>query len=250
MRSYVGPDGAQLHVRIHGDGRPLIFLPPAPHTGAYFDSLSPYLDGVRMMAFDYPGYGGSDRIMEPSIQAYAASIAPHVPDDAVLVGFHTGNLAAAEIARLTDVSGVIMIDIPWFDRQARDRYAAKLDETGLPTRIEASFAKSVEGRHDSVSDTRAFHLWVETLRSGAHQSDAFRAAFAYDPMERLTALPCPIQVIATKSALLEPTRAAAKAIDASLSERMDVGAPVFEAHAEDMGAEILKAARKISGEKR
>ena len=240
-REYWGEDGAQLHVRRHGDGKPLVFLPPAPHTGAYFDALIPHMDGVEMIAVDYPGYGGSDRIGTPSIDGYAAAIATHLPDGAALVGFHTGNLVAAEVAKRAAVTKIIMIDIPWFDAGTRATYAAKLPGTRLPTPVRASFAKAVDGRHGSVSESRAFHLWVETLRSGAHQSDAFRAAFAYDPEAGLRDLPCPVRVIATQSGLLEPTRAAAIAMGAPLTERMDVSAPVFEAHAQAMAQTIREA---------
>ncbi|GLQ19582.1 alpha/beta fold hydrolase [Algimonas porphyrae] len=245
MRSYFGPSGAQIHARIHGTGQPCLFLPPAPHSGAYFEALIPHLHDLKMIAVDYPGYGGSDRQGEPAIEAYAAAIAPHVPNDAVLVGFHTGNLVAAEIARRSDVSGIVMIDIPWFDAQTRAAYARKLPGTRLPTPVRGSYVKAVDGRHESVSELRAFHLWVETLRSGAHQSDAFRAAFAYDPHAGLANLPCPVRIIATRSGLLEPSRAAASAIDVSLTERMDVSAPVFEAHAREMAAAIGEAVQMI-----
>lgn len=245
MRRYFGDDGAQIHARIHGQGMPCLFLPPAPHTGAYFEALIPHLDGLQMIAVDYPGYGGSDRAGDPAIETYAASIAPHVPGEAVLVGFHTGNLVAAEIARQTDVAGIVMIDVPWFDAETRAAYAQKLPGTRLPTPVRGSFVKAVDGRHESVGEGRAFHLWVETLRSGAFQSDAFRAAFAYDPIVGLSDLSCPVEMIATHSGLLEPTRQAAAAIGASLTERMDVGAPVFEAHAKEMAASIAKAVQTI-----
>ncbi|MEM9600819.1 MAG: alpha/beta hydrolase [Pseudomonadota bacterium] len=182
MRSYFGEGGAQIHARIHGQGTPCLFLPPAPHTGAYFEAMIPHLDSLQMIAVDYPGYGGSDRAGDPSIETYAEVIAPHVQEDAVLVGFHTGNLVAAEIARQTPVAGIVMIDVPWFDAETRAAYAKKLPGTRLPTPVRGSFAKAVDGRHESVGEGRAFQLWVETLRSGAHQSDAFHAACAYNPV--------------------------------------------------------------------
>lgn len=245
VRRYFGQDGAQIHARIHGTGRPLVFLPPAPHTGAYFDALIPHLTVMQMIAVDYPGYGGSDRVETPSIEGYAAALAPYVPDATILVGFHTGNLVAAEIAKRIPVAGIVMIDVPWFDAKTREIYAAKLPGTRLPTPVRASFVKSVDGRHESVSEARAFDLWVETLRSCAHQSDAFQAAFAYDPMDGLADLPCGVSMIATKSGLLAPTRAAAATINVSLSERMDVTAPVFEAHAKEMAEEIKKAVGEL-----
>ena len=64
---------------------------------------------------------------------------------------------------------------------------------------------------------------------------------AYDPEAGLRDLPCPVRVIATQSGLLEPTRAAAIAMGAPLTERMDVSAPVFEAHAQAMAQTIREA---------
>ena len=162
------------------------------------------IDGFETVALTYPGYGDRPAIAQPSIEAYAAALIPDVPKGSVLVGFHTGNLVAAEIAKRTLITQIILIDIPYFDQETRETYAAKL--------------------------------------SDEPKNDAFRAAFAYDPATGLSDLSCPLTIIATQSSLFEPTRAAARALGASLTERMDVTAPVFETHPKEMAAEITKAA--------
>jgi len=243
VRSYFGGRGAQIHARITGEGAPLILLPPAPHTGAYFDTIAQYLTGFEIMSVDYPGYGGSDRIETPSIRGYAAALSPYVPENAILVGFHTGNLVAAEIARRLSVKTIIMIDVPFFDAETRQSYASKLSDVGFPTSVEDTFSKAVAQRDESVSESRAFDLWTEGLRSGAYRLDAFRAAFDYDSVSGLLGLTCPVHLIATQSSLLEPTRLAAATMGVSLTERIDITAPVFEKHPQEMAAAIQDAIR-------
>ena len=65
-------------------------------------------------------------------------------------------------------------------------------------------------------------------------------------MSGLTGLSCPVTIIATRSGLLEPSRTAATHMDVSLTERMDVTAPVFEAHAKEMAAAIGEAVRDLA----
>jgi pimeloyl-ACP methyl ester carboxylesterase len=196
-----------VHLREDGSGTPLVLLPPAPHDGTFFDTLTPQLTGVRVLRPDYPDYGGSDAIDAPSIRAYAEALAPHIPDEAVLVGFHTGNLVAAELAKLSPPRGIVMIDIPYFDADTRAAYADKMERSA--------------------------------------RNAAFHAAFAYDPRAELRDLPCPVRVIATNGSLSELSAQAAAGMGAPLTERMDMSSPVFEAHAEEMAAEILRAVQTL-----
>ncbi|MGB3457401.1 MAG: alpha/beta hydrolase [Litorimonas sp.] len=197
----------RVHLTIRGRGRPLVLLPPAPHTGAFFDPLLPHLERYQTVQVDYPGYGRSAALEVPSIEAYAAAIAPHLPDRAVLVGFHTGNLVAAELSHRIDAAGIVMIDVPVFDEDTRRAYTARTDDTP--------------------------------------RSAAFRAAFAYDP-DRLRNVAAPTRVIATQSSLHGPSRLAATMMDCPLTERIDVSAPVFEAYPEEMAAEIGRATASFS----
>ena len=195
-----------IHLDIYGEGPPLALLPPAPHTGQFFAPLLSYLDGVQAILVDYPGYGESSPISKPSIEAYAEMIAPHLPDQCWLMGFHTGNLVAAEVSKRANVVGVVMIDVPYFTTETRKAYAAKMEQSA--------------------------------------RNAAFHAAFAYDPTG-LFELSCPVEVIATQSTLLDNSRKAAQQMNAPLTERMDLSAPVFDAHAKEMGAEILATIERM-----
>ncbi|MEL6686589.1 MAG: hypothetical protein AAFP97_03100, partial [Pseudomonadota bacterium] len=102
--------------------------------------------------------------------------------------------------------GIVMIDVPYFTPETRKAYAAKMERSA--------------------------------------RNAAFHAAFAYDPVG-LFDLTCSVEVIATQSSLLENSRNAADQMNAPLTERMDVSAPVFDAYAKEMAAEIQNAIERM-----
>lgn len=243
-KGYFGDTNEQIHFRQLGKGgTPLLCLPPAPHTGAYFETVMPFLGKhKKIISVDYPGYGRSDRLKgSPSIEAYAKRIILNFKK-VDLLGFHTGNLVALEMARLHPncVQKIIMIDVPFFDQETRKVYKSKLSPNVLPKGVEEDYDMAVIKRHSSISQSRAHTLWLEKLQSGAHQNDAFHAAFDYDCQGQFSKLTRPVNIIATQSGLLEPSRKAAKVLpNAMLVERLDITAPVFEAHAEAISDAIL-----------
>ena len=168
----------------------VLFLPPAPHTGAFFDAVRGRLDMLSEAA-TYPGYGDIPPT-SPTIAAYAESLLPQ-PLGTRLVGFHTGCLVALEMALQDSSLGeLILIDIPFFTPTQRTEYAAGLDPND-PTR------------------------------------HAFRAAFAYDIDSALASVAHPATCVATDSALFEPTRRAASIIKGCrLIEARHITKPAFE----------------------
>jgi len=198
-----------------------------------------------VIAVDYPGYGGSDRLeIFSSIQAYAQSLAPIFLDypQVDLLGFHTGTLIALELTRQNpeNIDKIIMIDVPFFDRQTRKNYNDKLPVHGAFVDIIAGFEKTVTNRYSAVSEARAFALWAENLRSGAHRSDVFRAAFAYDCEQEFADFQHAVTIIATQSGLLETSRAAVQILPyGDFIEDLTITAPVFEAHSRTISRIIL-----------
>jgi len=252
QKGYFGERGAQIHYRLMGAENvkhtPLICLPPAPHTGAYFDTIIPLLAQERqVLALDYPGYGGSDRLdAGPTIDAYARSLSgvfgiyPRID----LLGFHTGNLVAMELTKQNPdfIGQIVMVDVPFFQRHVRQKHLENLAPDGLPADILSGFEKSVTHRHDQVEEGRAFALWVESLRSGAFRSEAFRAAFSYDCETEFLNFNHDVTIIATQSGQLEPSHAAAKTLPkATIMEALNITAPVFEAHGQAISRTILLA---------
>lgn len=195
-----------LHVRQLADGETtLLCLHPAPFDGSYFEPLAAELDGLNVLAPDYPGYGLSPALSQrPSIADYADAVAKALPDNAsAALGFHTGCLVAAELSLRYPrrISGLILIDIPYFlGEEQQQRYA------------------------DNVTDNR--------------DTDGFRAAFGYD-CGRLAGLTTPTLVIATGGNLREPTSAAAAVIPgARFEDRPAITRPAMKKGAVEFAALI------------
>lgn len=220
---------------------PLLCLHPAPYSGAYFDTVAGFIDpAIHLLAPDYPGYGESTPPPEmPAISDYADAVADAWdPDKAPydLLGFHTGALVAVELA-LThpdQVQRVILIDVPYFDRDTQEKlYPKAVQPTAFSAELNSLLPRwefNLGGnRLESMSLSRALDLFTQELLSAERSHWAFHAAFSYDCPERFAALNTPCEVIATQSGLLEPTRAAARALpNATLTERLDVTRAVFE----------------------
>ena len=180
----------------------ILFLPPAPHTGAFFDTVRARLD-LPSEAANYPGYGDIPPTA-PTVAAYAQSLLPQ-PLGTRLVGFHTGCLVALEMALQDSRLGeLILVDIPVFTQALRAEHAAALDP-----------------------DDPA--------------QDAFRAAFAYDIDAALATIRHPVTCVATDGPLFEPTRRAASIIkNCRLVEARHIARPAFESPAmADLLADLL-----------
>lgn len=195
----------------------LICLHPAPHSGAFFSTVMPQLNAQRVvLAPDYPGYGASAAPSEiPAIETYSRAVIDLIHaiqgDDAArfdLVGFHTGCLVAVETALRIPacIRHIVLIDVPYFT-------GAEQNE---------SYQQSIP----RVPPDR--ELW------------GFHAAYTYACEARFARLDAAVGVIATRSALLEPTRRAARLLrNCRLTERLDIGRPVFADPASGIAAEIL-----------
>ena len=248
-RAYIGEAGAQLHYieAGHAENETLILLPPSPNTSVSYEKIIPLLAKQHhVIAIDYPGFGGSDRIDEPSIANYTKAVAPLAEKykPVSLFGFHTGALVANEFALLFPslVHKLVLVDVPYFDAPTRAKYTAACAATELPSQIETNFKKKVTDRHESLTEDRAFKIWVESLRSGRYQNDAYRAAFSYESEARFLKLEHPLTVIATSSNLLEPSRKIMQIVaHAKIVELLEITSPVFEAHSDKLAPVILAA---------
>lgn len=110
----------RIHCRVSGDG-PLLFLMHSVGRSAYeFDGLAARLaDRFRVVAWDQPGHGDSDRLSGhvtiPAFAEAALETAAHFSDAApVMAGGSFGAvlaLAAAEL-RPDGLAGVIPIELP------------------------------------------------------------------------------------------------------------------------------------------
>lgn len=252
-----GPSG-QLHWRMLvpetvGSYPDLYCLQPAPFSGLAWTEIMPFLaKGRRVIAPDFPGYGGSDGAKrDSSIPEYAAAMHAVVTDlsgdqEVDLTGFHTGTLVAAEMALANPdhVRRLALVDIPAFDSETSAKY---LDSAARPLEISEDLAclekpwKVLTSRLESQNTDRAFEMFVEQLRPGRHMNSAFHAAFTYDARSRMPNLTSPALVLATQSGLLEPTRWVSENMPAAkLVERLDINRAVLDEAAETTASEIIQ----------
>lgn len=252
-----GPFG-QLHWRMlvpeQKVTRPDLYcLHPAPFSGLAFTTIMPFLaSGRRVIAPDFPGHGGSDRFRpDPGIADYAEAMEAVMEDlsgtaPVDIMGFHSGNLVAAEMAAENSgrVRSLVLIDVPAFDPQARARLqpavAGRFAITADLRCLEKPWDLGMTKRVDSQGIDRSFEMFTEQLRHGAAMNAAFHAAFTYDVEGRLPLLSRPALILATQSGLLEATRRAAGLIpSARLVERLDIKRAVLDEAAEKTATEIL-----------
>lgn len=250
-----GPFG-QVHWRMANatekNSPDLFCFHPAPFSGLAFTGIMPPLaTGRRVIAPDFPGYGGSGRCdVEPSIDAYAAAMSAVIDDlsgaaSVDLLGFHTGCLVAGALCLASPerFRRAVLIDCPTFDRRQREALRDKIKPLALTPDLaclEAPWASGVTKRLQSQPMDRAFEMFVEQLRQGARMNDAFVAAFSYEWEKSLPNVKTNTLVIATQSPLLDPSRNAAAIIpNARLIERLDITRAVLDEAAEKTAAEVL-----------
>lgn len=254
-----GPQG-QLHWRMmtsQGKVRQadLYCFSPAPFGSIAYTNLMPHLaHDCRVIAPDYPGQAGSDgHEVEPSIEGYAASMRAVIealsPDQAVnVLGFHSGCLVAAELKRqIPDRIGhVVLIDVPAFEPETRAKY---LPMVGRPFEMSAELESvskawdmAVTKRLNTQSLAHSLAMFADTVGNGPRINATFHAAFTYDVESNFNDLQGPTTIIASQSALLEPSRRAARLISESvLIELLDVKRSVLDEHAEIIARTVRSA---------
>ena len=252
-----GPFG-QIHWRmLEPDGAAtqpdLYCLHPAPFSGLAYTTIMPYLArNRRVIAPDYPGYGGSDPFKEnPAISEYAAAMFAVVDDLSGgsridLTGFHTGNLVAGEMAitmpeRLRKLA---LVDVPAFDAETSAKYRAvaaqPFEISDDKECLEKPWKRGISTRIAEQGPERALEMLAEQLRAGRNMHAAFDAAFTYDAHGRMPKIDLPCLVLATQSDLLDATRwAGANIPNANLVERLDIVKGVLDQNAEKTAAEII-----------
>lgn len=251
-----GPFG-QVHWRKVNSGvnfsPDLYCFHPAPFSGLAFTGIMPALgEERRVIAPDYPGYGGSDpAAAAASIDIYAAAMTAVIDDCSAgntidVLGFHTGCFVAAalSIAQPERIRKAVLIDCPSFNQEQRDGFRDAIKPLELTSELaclEGPWASGVTKRLESQPIDRAFEMFVEQLRPGAQMNDAFSAAFSYDWKKFLPGMKTNTLVLATGSPLLAPSRNAAATLpNAGLVERLDITRAVLDEAAGETAAEVLK----------
>lgn len=150
QRQYVDGPFGQIHLRIARPARrsaerhpPLICFHYSPGSSRMYAELMPHLATDRVViAFDTPGYGGSDAPpTQPTLPQYALALTaglerlgygPRSGRKIDVVGHLTGSLIATELAATQPrwVRRVILSQAPNFDAARRRDYVAEIETMG------------------------------------------------------------------------------------------------------------------------
>jgi pimeloyl-[acyl-carrier protein] methyl ester esterase len=101
-----------IHVQISGHGPNLVLLHGwAMHSGVFRDIADLLSAQYRVHSMDLPGHGRSDccEYMQ-DLQRAADGIAPHVPADAVAIGWSLGGLVALKLAQRHKLRGLVLVN--------------------------------------------------------------------------------------------------------------------------------------------
>jgi len=213
-RTYVDGPAGQVHVTAAGEaGAPaVLLLHQTPRSADEFrDVLALLADrGLRAVAPDHPGMGGSDPVPgEPAIEDYAAAALAVLDalglERAAVVGHHTGGVVAVEVAARAPerVTALVLSSTPYVDAERRARVAASRPPIDA-VRERADGAHLVElwrrrqafyppGRPDLLHRfvTDALRVGVGEVVEAGH-----RAVNAYRMEDRLGLVRAPVLAIA------------------------------------------------------
>ena len=224
-RAYAdGPHG-QLHYRTAGrrtQAVPLLCLHPSPLTSIVYESWLAEMGRDRLtIAPDTPGYGGSDPpASPPEIGDFATAMVRLLDvlelDRVDVMGYHTGSLTAAEMARTRPerVRRIVMISAPIFTEAELAEYRAGLEQQ--PTALPEVLKRSLESLRrapmgmftDLPSEAAYWDIQVDRLRAYKTSTWGHRAAFNYDLAAVLPTVSQPILVLNPEDDLWEQTRRA------------------------------------------
>ena len=243
-RRYVGRVGRQTHLLEGGarsDQTPLWCLHATAYSGR---SFTPFLRNLamhrRVVAPDTCGYGGSDGPETPldipgyaqrSLEALDAAGETRVD----LLGYHTGAIIAAELARMAPerIERLVLIGVPYLDRIEQQAWRKRLATPMVLGERLAQFQERwdflVGGRDPRVSLSRAFDNFVDELRAYPHGWRAHDAAFTFDVQACFARVHQPTLILNPDNHLAEPSRRAADALpNANLVELPHLNNGIFD----------------------
>jgi pimeloyl-ACP methyl ester carboxylesterase len=228
---------------------------PTAQSGDYYRLFMREMARDRIVvAPDTPGYGGSDRPVEPvTLESYALALGDALDRLRYLVsgepfdagGYHTGAYLAIELAaqRPGLVRRVAVAGIPYWPAGAeRERVCGPLLEgAALSEDFESlrdAWRFNVNGRNPGVSLERGYQNFITQLRAEPYHHWAYVAVCGYPAEERLPVPVQPVLVLNTHGSLQEASRAAARLMrNARVVELPDLDTGVFDVGARELAAE-------------
>lgn len=246
-RQYATGGWGQIHLWMAeptsspGQKTPLVCLHQSPTSGAYYKEFQAAMAQDRLVISpDTPGYGGSTAPpSQPDMEDYGTAMIEAFnglgygdggdkgPVD--VLGFHTGNFVAMEMARQQPslIRKMVMPGIPYYppgERATRlGQYANPRPYFTDPDYMERSYLGTVYNNDNGVPKERQLEMFVERLRSGTKSHYGFDAVSRYNPDPVLKSLEHPVLLPIINETLAEPTRIAGKMIrNATAIEMMEL----------------------------
>jgi pimeloyl-ACP methyl ester carboxylesterase len=270
-RGYLDVDGRQLHYR---DARPapaaplsmpIVCLHQTPTSSLEFEPLMRELATDRVVfAPDTPGYGGSDGPDEPqSIEFYAAALAQAMDQAgfgagplgrAVLFGYHTGAVLAAQIAfaRPDLVVGIVLHGFPLRTpderRQRLEALPRDLDLDGYFRKVEGYYDMHVRRAPDSLSLFERTRVFSQDMVAGPNFWFSYHGVWTWSYEERLPRIAVPALALAANEALREATIEASRIVpDCELREMPHWGGSAsLRIHAGEVAAAVREFAARLA----
>jgi len=207
-RFYLDGRWGQVHGIEAGSGPALLLLHQSPLAASMFEPALPHLAaaGLRAIALDTPGFGGSDAPPAPaSIIEHAEALLPVLDalelESVHLLGHHTGAaIAAAFAARWPERLGQLILNgVPLLSTEERAHFATFRFDPLEPRADGSHLIAAWEQRLRSSpgwSDIRAMHKHVVTMLANPERYFwGFEAAFAYDIAPDLARISVPTMVL-------------------------------------------------------
>ncbi|MEE8307051.1 MAG: alpha/beta hydrolase [Gammaproteobacteria bacterium] len=208
---------------------PLVCLHQSPTSGISYTEFQNAMARDRLvLCADTAGYGNSDGPADTSsMEAYGAALATALdalgfgdngqgPVD--VLGFHTGNFVAAEVAiqRPDIVRRLVMPGIPYYSGAERSRrlgpYVNPRPYFTDPDYVGQSYRRSVLDADNGLSMQRRHEVFVSNLKSGTRSHLGFAAVAKYAAQEQLPKIEQPVLLPILNETLAQPTREASKLI--------------------------------------
>ena len=207
-RGFVTTPVGQIHYREAkpadaAGAPPVLFLHMTPGSSrTYADVLPPVAEaGYRAIAMDTMGYGDSDSLGEVrTMEEFAESVAWLLNAlgiaRATIVGLSTGSIIAAATAIdfPSRVSRLVLCEPGRFntpDRQERGYIGGRWEGDAEGEALAVRWRQISGGFGGRLTTEQAFVLYVDSLRSGAHQREAYHALVHYELIDNLPSIAAP-----------------------------------------------------------
>lgn len=216
-RGYLDGPFGQLHYETEGEGVPVILLHQMVQSAGQFRPAFKHLAarGIKAIAVDLPGYGGSATPDHaPTMDEYA-SIVPPVLDhfglqQAVICGHHTGASAACAVAhRFPDVvSKLIIHGVPYYTPEEMAEHASHAHKA-KSIKADGSHFKEVwdlyHGAAKGAASAEASHLSILMyFIAGETEWHGHNAVFSHDIWSAVDAVKAPTLLISNTGDMLHP----------------------------------------------